>query len=768
MNQPIISKTNLDNILVKMKMNQIPYILLIIILIISIVVIITTDYLNSFKKQNKLSYLEGFDIPDNFNIPNVDDTTKEDTYDKLKDEYDKDKDDYDKDKDDYDKDKDDYDKYKDTYDKYKDTYDKYKDTYDKYKDTYDKNNNINVKKSIDDYSDSIKSQLLSKYNENVKNIKNKFTNVNLTLPTIKDKKVASAVAILIFFVITIILCFRFIPNFKEINVLFNQISNISYIVIYTIVLILLFNITPTEVMNENAFYIVPITIIIAVFLFIFSFQNNYVYNFNMNYERIKLIIMFFCLVTMCITYYSINPGEYFTKNFNTSLILAVFIGIFTFIYLVASLTLPNNTSNEPNNISSFSKYGSILFILFLIIMTIVIVNYPGGFFKNKTKAMVIISIVLFISIIWSILLVINIFSNDNKSGSTIQKDTSYSSYIRKTLLVLFGFTISGLLISYIVYSLQNLTGKKGIISFVLSILLILLISVLLYKIYVTSLPYNNANRSKNGFFELIFNLILYIPCLFSGVFDTIIKTFISEYNSNTIGNLILLILIIGVFLLYVFLPKLYYLINLQGGKQLVENPVTLNNLHTLATYHQLNTNDNFDYEYSISSWIYINSNAPNTNSSYSRYTSLLNYGGKPNILYKADTNTLMITVDQQDLRENSKNNLIEYDDEGNRIIYKNTNFPLQKWNNIIINFNGGTLDIFLNGELVKSSIEVVPYMKFDVLTIGDDQGINGSICNVVYYKKSLSITNIYYIYRNVKDKTTPVINNLNKTIISLK
>jgi hypothetical protein len=747
MNQPIISKTNLDNILVKMKMNQIPYILLIIILIISIVVIITTDYLNSFKKQNKLSYLEGFDIPDNFNIPNVDDTTKEDTYDKLKDEYDKDKDDYDKDKDDY---------------------DKYKDTYDKYKDTYDKNNNINVKKSIDDYSDSIKSQLLSKYNENVKNIKNKFTNVNLTLPTIKDKKVASAVAILIFFVITIILCFRFIPNFKEINVLFNQISNISYIVIYTIVLILLFNITPTEVMNENAFYIVPITIIIAVFLFIFSFQNNYVYNFNMNYERIKLIIMFFCLVTMCITYYSINPGEYFTKNFNTSLILAVFIGIFTFIYLVASLTLPNNTSNEPNNISSFSKYGSILFILFLIIMTIVIVNYPGGFFKNKTKAMVIISIVLFISIIWSILLVINIFSNDNKSGSTIQKDTSYSSYIRKTLLVLFGFTISGLLISYIVYSLQNLTGKKGIISFVLSILLILLISVLLYKIYVTSLPYNNANRSKNGFFELIFNLILYIPCLFSGVFDTIIKTFISEYNSNTIGNLILLILIIGVFLLYVFLPKLYYLINLQGGKQLVENPVTLNNLHTLATYHQLNTNDNFDYEYSISSWIYINSNAPNTNSSYSRYTSLLNYGGKPNILYKADTNTLMITVDQQDLRENSKNNLIEYDDEGNRIIYKNTNFPLQKWNNIIINFNGGTLDIFLNGELVKSSIEVVPYMKFDVLTIGDDQGINGSICNVVYYKKSLSITNIYYIYRNVKDKTTPVINNLNKTIISLK
>jgi hypothetical protein len=221
-------------------------------------------------------------------------------------------------------------------------------------------------------------------------------------------------------------------------------------------------------------------------------------------------------------------------------------------------------------------------------------------------------------------------------------------------------------------------------------------------------------------------------------------------------------------LLYILSPKIMYLINLQGGKQLVENPVEINTLNTLATYHQLNKNDNFDYEYSISFWVYINSDAPNTNSNYSRYTSLLNYGGKPNILYKADTNTLMITMDQEGLITNSKNKLIEYDEEGNRIIYTNNNFLLQKWNNIIINFNGGTLDIFLNGELVKSSIEVVPYMKYDVLTIGSEQGINGRICNVVYYKKALSILNIYYIYKNVKDKTPPVINNLNKTIISFK
>ena len=121
-------------------------------------------------------------------------------------------------------------------------------------------------------------------------------------------------------------------------------------------------------------------------------------------------------------------------------------------------------------------------------------------------------------------------------------------------------------------------------------------------------------------------------------------------------------------------------------------------------------------------------------------------------------------MQQKDLQKTSDNKLIDFLENGNRIIYKKPNMLLQKWNNIIINYNGGVLDIFLNGELVKSEIGVVPYYTLDSLTIGQENGIKGGICSVVYFNRALTNSNIYYLYNMVKDKTIPVTNDSNVTI----
>jgi hypothetical protein len=192
----------------------------------------------------------------------------------------------------------------------------------------------------------------------------------------------------------------------------------------------------------------------------------------------------------------------------------------------------------------------------------------------------------------------------------------------------------------------------------------------------------------------------------------------------------------------------------------------------------------------MSFWFYIDSFPPSTNASYNKIVPILSYGENPTIKYSSANNTLYITVKQnidgnslEDLKKdielnpeiidkwkNEKdkiNNSIEdaknmrfsndVDTDGHRIIYDHPDVQLQKWNHILLNYNGGTLDVFYNGRLVKSAIEVVPYMKFDMLSVGSDNGISGNIANLMYFDHPLDILTINTLYTSLMDKNPPVI-----------
>ena len=181
-------------------------------------------------------------------------------------------------------------------------------------------------------------------------------------------------------------------------------------------------------------------------------------------------------------------------------------------------------------------------------------------------------------------------------------------------------------------------------------------------------------------------------------------------------------------------------------KVLLREPVYLRNKKHLSNFEIVRIDDytiQHNYNYCISAWFFIRAQGANYDSQYNKFTSILNYGNKPNIKYHPEENKLKVIMD------NGK-----YEKPITHII---SEVPLQKWNNIVINYDSGILDIFMNSKLIASINSVVPYMNQDQITVGDTNGIAGGICNVVYFSEVISKERIEMNYKYLKNKNPPIV-----------
>jgi hypothetical protein len=173
---------------------------------------------------------------------------------------------------------------------------------------------------------------------------------------------------------------------------------------------------------------------------------------------------------------------------------------------------------------------------------------------------------------------------------------------------------------------------------------------------------------------------------------------------------------------------------------LLNEPVYTNKSHPL----KLNNTHRFNnYNYCLSSWVFIHQQTSGTSINSAKEISLLNFANKPNILFNVAKNMLKIKIDL-------------VDDEKEDI--KVPNIPLQRWNNIIINYTGGTLDVFINSKLISSVKNILPKMgDINDMTVGHADGVSGGVCNVTYFPRPLTLSEIIILYKSLELKSPPIV-----------
>jgi hypothetical protein len=192
-----------------------------------------------------------------------------------------------------------------------------------------------------------------------------------------------------------------------------------------------------------------------------------------------------------------------------------------------------------------------------------------------------------------------------------------------------------------------------------------------------------------------------------------------------------------------------------NSKILLEDPVFLNKNNILITgidlqkYNYPNgmdannvaiTHQQSATNYTISMWIFLNPQTASFAKSYNKETAIFSYGDgnnvKPQINYFNDIHSS---------KSNDKNAFHIYLSSLQEKPDYEMTLPIQKWTNVVFNYNNNVVDIFIDGNLERS-FENTHLPKYNSLTdtinVGEFDGLLGAICKVYYYNVSLTKTQI--------------------------
>lgn len=509
---------------------------------------------------------------------------------------------------------------------------------------------------------------------------------------------------------------------------------------------------------------------------------------NLQVEKIRFTLVYFAFIVLISVLFFTDIGGLRTNLFGQSFIFTMVLLVLGLIYIINLLSFPigsKPTDKSKSIIGGFTTFGIIHAIFFVI----TVICYFAGIYGNKDKFIdssdklsfknlnfaIVTIIFIIVLFLWIAFFLVNSTKNpeDNLTGTEAKRLHNVANITHQAVNVVLGLSLLGVIIGWSITLAENYKEGGSTATLIVNILTIVTVVYFAYKFFA-----NTTQFQKSPYYKLVVNTIFYIPCLVYELFSWLLSILgiklptldeiISGAKGTNIGNkhdLIMLAVIILINFAYFFvLPYSVNKIAKQGGNVLQLEPISLSQETPLGNYLKLNgfeektkpvseVNQKHNYKYAISFWVFLNSNQGTNTDTY--YT-IMNYEEIPHVKWCPKYSELLITV-------KSQNNIIKddikypegLDTDGNIILYRQKQFKTQRWNNIILNFDGGTFDIFINGELVKTKKQVVPEVNYGQLICGSKM-LNGLICNIIYFNFTLTMTNVHYLYSLVNSRNPPI------------
>lgn len=414
----------------------------------------------------------------------------------------------------------------------------------------------------------------------------------------------------------------------------------------------------------------------------------------------------------------------------------------TFNYMMKDLTDGSALCMSIKDFIIFfiTKFAFILFALYAFFVYYIYKNNSFQFLETHQT----LSVYGFL-FIGLLLLSALVYSMGGVDKETYHSANEYFSFIGGLVAKILFIGVILFIAFYAAYSFSKANNAMNLSISIINALLLFVFFAIVLQYFRKG---NNSIRStQTGFFGFIYNLITYIPCLFIELIESIQTTFGDISREKTMSIIVLIeLLLIG---LKFLLPYLSEKVLNHSAIALTDKvlPTEIKTPIMVPTYFS----DAIKpiYNYGLSSWIYIHPEPVNTNEAYLENTVLYTFGGVPTLYYNSKKNVLLFTVDT--INEDGSKKTVQIKGK------KDIEVLLERWNHVYVNFIDGNFDVFINGELVLTENNIIPYGLPRGITVGNNPGIYGELSSLVYYKNPLLEGEIKLLYKALSSKNPPLV-----------